>query len=68
MNKEEVSNLSDDLFAYTITGRVTPESISKATGASVGEIILLQSESTSPDLKRAYGVVRAYMDDIMEES
>ena len=67
MDKEEVSKLSDDIFAYTLTGHVTPETLSEATGVSVGDVIMLQSESTKPSLKRAYGLLRTYMDDIMEE-
>lgn len=67
MDKEEVSKLSDDIFAYTLTGHVTPEILSEATGVSVGDVIMLQSESTSLRLKRSYELLRAYMDDIMEE-
>lgn len=66
MDKEEVSKLSDDIFACTITGHITPETLSEATGVSVGDVIMLQSESTSLRLKRAYELLRAYMDDIME--
>lgn len=67
MDKEEVSKLSDDIFSYTLTGHVTPEILSEATGVSVGDVIMLQSESTSLRLKRSYELLRAYMDDIMEE-
>ena len=67
MYKEDISKLSDDIFAYTLTGHVTPEILSEATGVSVGDVIMLQSESTSLRLKRSYELLRAYMDDIMEE-
>lgn len=67
MYKEDVNKLSDDIFAYTITGHVTPETLSEATGVSVGDVIMLQSESTGLRLKRSYELLRAYMDDIMEE-